>query len=309
MMKSRRELLLDGLRAAGVLTVAGLAGSGAILAEAQDDAAKAGKKGGKKGKKGGAPRGFRIGACDWTLGKRANPEALTLAKQLGLDGIQVDVGGPDKFPGQDPVVQAKYQELIKSTGMRISTLALGIFNSKAYFKEPAAQEWLSKSIDACGPLGARGILMAFFSNGDLTKDPKDIETTIAKLKEIAPKAEQARVKLLIESYLPAETLMMMIEKIGSPAVGVYYDVGNTFRRGYDNVKEIKLLGKNIGEFHAKDNNLYGKGQIDFPAIRKAMDEIGYRGWIHIEGDKFPNGMMKDMPTDAEYLRTIFPKQA
>lgn len=306
MMKTRRELLLDGLRAAGALTVAGLAGTGPLLAAAQDDAAKAGKKGGKKGR---GPRGFRIGACDWTIGKRGNPEALTLAKQLGLDGIQVDVGGPDKFPPQQAEVQAKYQELVKSTGMRISTLALGIFNSKPYFKEPAAQEWLSKSIDACQPLGARGILLAFFSAGDLRKDPKDIETTIAKLKEIAPKAEQANVRLLIESWLPAETLMKILEKVGSPAVGVYYDVGNTFRCGYDNVKEIKLLGKNIGEFHAKDNNLYGKGEINFPGIRKAMDEIGYRGWIHIEGDKFPNGMMKDTPTDAEYLRTIFPRQA
>lgn len=299
-IKTRRELLLDALKAAGVMTAAGLIGPEAILAQ-EAAAPTAGK--GRKG-----PRGFRIGACDWTIGKRSKPEALELAKSLGLDGIQVDVGGPDKFPGFDPEVQKQYQEKMQATGMRISTLALGIFNSKPYVSEPKAQEWLASTIDACKPLGARGILMAFFSKGELLGKPKDIETVIAKLKEIAPKAEQARVRLLIESYLPAETLMDILEKVGSQAVGVYYDVGNTHRKGYDNVKEIKLLGKHIGEFHAKDNNIYGKGEIDFPAVRKAMDEIGYRGWMHIEGDKFPEGMEKGVRDDVAYLRTVFPKQ-
>ena len=37
-------------------------------------------------------RGFKIGGCDWSLGKRGDPAALDVAKQIGLDGVQADFG-------------------------------------------------------------------------------------------------------------------------------------------------------------------------------------------------------------------------
>ena len=39
-----------------------------------------------------ASRGFKIGACDWSLGKRGDPHALDVAKNIGLDGVQIDFG-------------------------------------------------------------------------------------------------------------------------------------------------------------------------------------------------------------------------
>jgi L-ribulose-5-phosphate 3-epimerase len=35
---------------------------------------------------------FSLGACDWSIGMRARPEALALARKLGLDGAQVSMG-------------------------------------------------------------------------------------------------------------------------------------------------------------------------------------------------------------------------
>ena len=39
-------------------------------------------------------RGFRIGACDWSLGKSSDPASFELARRIGLDGVQVNIGGP-----------------------------------------------------------------------------------------------------------------------------------------------------------------------------------------------------------------------
>jgi len=90
---------------------------------------------------------------------------------------------------------------------------------------------------------------------------------------------------------------------------VYYDVANSHRAGYDIYKEIRVLGKQICEFHAKDNDdLYGKGSIDFPEVRRAMDDAGYRGWIVMEGTKMPLGIEESCRYDAKYLRTIFPRE-
>jgi len=39
-----------------------------------------------------------------------------------------------------------------------------------------------------------------------------------------------------------------------------------------------------------------------------MDEIGYRGWLVMEGTKMPLGVEESCRYDAEYLRTIFPRR-
>lgn len=49
-------------------------------------------------------------------------------------------------------------------------------------------------------------------------------------------------------------------------------------------------------------------RVDFPALRRALDAIGYRGWVGIEGVKLPLGVEKSIRYDLEYLRPIFPKE-
>ena len=115
--------------------------------------------------------------------------------------------------------------------------------------------------------------------------------------------------LAVESWLSAEEHMAILDRVGSPAVQVYYDVANSHMKGYDIYKEIRTLGKRICQFHAKDyDDLYGKGSIDFKRVREAMDEAGYRGWFVMEGTKMPKGVEESCRYDAEYLRTIFPRR-
>jgi L-ribulose-5-phosphate 3-epimerase len=94
--------------------------------------------------------------------------------------------------------------------------------------------------------------------------------------------------------------------VGSPALQVYYDVGNSTDKGYDICREIRLLGKRICQFHFKDARfLLGKGRIDFKKVREAMDDIEYSGWIHLEAAA-PNGLMVDYPANLAFLRSLFP---
>ena len=265
----------------------------------------------QKEKKQRTPAGFRIGVCDWTIGKRSDPAALALAKKIGLDGIQVDFGGgPDK----DPVLfnaelQGRYAEEVKAQNMRIASLALGVLNEVAYKSDPRAEKWVDKAIDVAQAMRQRIILVAFFSKGDLKNDAAGTSTVVSKLKNIAAKAEKAGVTLGVESWLSAEEHIALLDRVGSPAVQVYYDVANSHKMGYDIYQEIRTLGKRICQFHAKDyDDLYGKGSIDFKRVREAMDEIGYRGWFVIEGTKMPKGIEESCRYDAEYLRTIFPRR-
>ncbi len=253
------------------------------------------------------PKGFLIGACDWNLGKMADTGSFAVAKQIGLDGVQVSLGtAKNDMHLRKPEVQKAFLQAAEKNKVKIASLAIGELNNVPYKSEPRTEQWVSDSVDVCKAMKVKVVLLAFFGKGDLRDDPKGVDVVVERLKKVAAKAQDKGVILGIESWLSAEDSMAIIKRVGSPAVQVYYDVGNSHVRGYDIYKEIRYLGKHICEFHAKDyKNLFGKGKIDFPKVRKAMDEIGYRGWIQIEGAT-PLGMIESYKQDAQYLRSIFP---
>lgn len=256
-----------------------------------------------------AAPGFKIGACDWTIGKRADPAALEVAKKIGLDGVMIDIGSlKNDLHLRRPEVQESYREAARQTGVAVSSIALGLLNDIPLKSDPRAEQWVADSVEVCKAMHLTVVLVPFFGNGDLKGDKAGTDAVVAALKRVAPKAEKAGVILGIESWLSADQHVEILQRVGSPAVQVYYDMGNSQEAGYDVCKEIRFLGKRICEFHAKDyHDLYGKGTMNFPAVRKAMDDIGYRGWMQIEGVKSPLGVEESVRYDLNYLRGIFPR--
>jgi len=256
-----------------------------------------------------APRRFRIGACDWSIGKMADPSAFEVAREIGLDGVQVSLGTEQNgMHLRQDGVQRTYREAAKTTGLSVASLAIGELNRVPFKRDPRTIEWVSDCIDVCAPLETRVILLAFFGDGDLKGDAAGTDEVVRRLRVVAPKAEKAGVILGIESWLSAEEHVAIIERVGSPAVQVYYDVANSEKMGYDIYREIRWLGQQrlICEFHAKENGfLLGQGRVDFAKVRAALDAIGYTGWVQIEG-AVPDGaaMLSSYRANAKFLRNL-----
>ena len=256
---------------------------------------------------------FKIGACDWSIGKMADPAALEVAKQIGLDGVQVSLGTlANDMHLRRPEVQQRYKVAAKKFGVEVLSLAIGELNNIPYKSDPRTVPWVSDCIDVCRAMGCRVILLAFFGKDDLRDDPAGTDETVHRLKEVAPKAEKAGVILGVESWLSAEDSMRIIDRVGSRAVQVYYDVANSTERGYDIGKEIRWLGKQgqICEFHLKENGaLLGQGRIDFKKVRAAIDDIGYRGPMQIEGAVPPGGqLIESYIANRKFLLGLFPPE-
>lgn len=253
-------------------------------------------------------RRFKIGACDWSIGKMCDPAAFDVAKEIGLDGVQVSLGtAANNMQLRQAEWQQRYKDAAGKTGCAIASLAIGELNGVPYKSDPRTIEWVSDSIGVCRALGLRVVLLAFFSNGDLRGDKGGVDEVVKRLKAVAPKAEKAGVALGIESWLSAEQHLEILDRVGSPAVQVYYDVCNSNDRGYDIYAEIRRLGKRICEFHAKENgSLLGQGKVDFKKVRSALDDIGYTGWIQIEG-AVPEGkpMLESYQANCQFMRKIF----
>ena len=252
-------------------------------------------------------RRFRLGACDWSIGKMGDPGAFQVAKEIGLDGVQVSLGSTaDDMRLRKPAVQQQFKEAAKQAGLQVASLAIGELNDIPYKSDPRTVQWVSDSVDVCKAFGLRVVLLAFFGNDDLRDDKAGVDEVVRRLKAVAPKAEKAGVILGIESWLSADQHLEILERVGSKSVQVYYDVCNSNDRGYDIYQEIRKLGKRICEFHAKENgSLLGQGKVDFHKVRAALDDIGYRGWLQIEG-AVPSGkpMLESYQANCKFMRGI-----
>ncbi|MCO5051990.1 MAG: sugar phosphate isomerase/epimerase [Verrucomicrobiae bacterium] len=251
---------------------------------------------------------IKIGACDWSIGKLADPGAFAVAKDIDLDGVQVSLGTlANDMHLRRAEVQEQYKAAARASGVEIASLAIGELNEVPYKRDPRTVAWVSDAIDVCTTLGVRVVLLAFFGAGDLRDDPSGVDEVVRRLKAVAPKAEKAGVILGLESWLSAEAHEKIMDRVGSPAVQVYYDVCNSNDRGYDIYAEIRRLGKRICEVHAKENGaLLGQGKVNFPKVRAALDAIGYSGWIQIEGAVPPGKpMLESYRANREFLsRTL-----
>jgi len=206
-----------------------------------------------------------------------------------------------------PEVQQAYREAAQRTGLEIGSLAIGELNQVPYKRDPRAEAWVRAAVEVCRALGPRVVLLAFFGQGDLRDDPAGVDEVVRRLRAVAPLAEQAGVVLGLETWLSAPALLDILDRVGSKAVQVYYDVCNATDRGYDIAAEIRLLGRRrICEFHAKENGaLLGQGKVNFQQVRAALDDIGYRGWIQIEGAVPPGAPLREsFRTNLEFLRGV-----
>ncbi|HEY9525743.1 MAG TPA: sugar phosphate isomerase/epimerase family protein, partial [Anaerolineales bacterium] len=254
---------------------------------------------------------LRIGACDWSIGKSSDLGAFAVAKTIGLEGIQVNLGSEsDNMHLRQSDLQRAYLDESEKTGIKIASLAIGELNRVPYKSDVRTEEWVWDAVDVARNLNVSVILLAFFDKNDLREDERGKKEVVRRLKMVAPKAEKMGVILGIESYLSAEEHMEIIQQVGSKSIKVYYDFRNSADAGYDVVKEIKWLGKDaICELHMKENgSLLGQGTMDWRTISETLIEMEYYGdgWMQIESS-IPNGadVVGSYQHNSEFLREFF----
>lgn len=238
----------------------------------------------------------------------ANPGAFALAREIGLDGVEVSVGHiADDLWLRRPEVQEQFLAAAEEHGIGIPSMALGVLNEVPLKSDERAAVWVHDSIDVAHNLGATRLLLAFFGAGELDMaDEAAIDHVVEILRREAPRAEDADVILGLENYLCAEDNLRILERVDSDFVRVYYDLRNSADKGYDVPAEIRRLGDRICQVHLKNggSRLAERKNVDFPACAEALESIGYRGWLVLETAS-PAGVVEDTRASLEYAREAF----
>jgi L-ribulose-5-phosphate 3-epimerase len=244
---------------------------------------------------------FKIGVTDWNLKETGKLEAVALAKSLGFAGVQVSLGR-DPINGNLPMDNAQLEEqylrAAKTQGIALAGTCLDILHVNCLMNDKLGQKWVADGIPITKKLNAKVMLLPFFGKCALkTAQERDYVGDV--LKEIAPEAERQSVLLGLEDTISAEDNVRIMERTKSPAVLVYYDVGNSTNNGFDVAKEIRWLGKKrICQIHLKDKGYIGQGAINFEEVMKAILDIGYDGFCNLETSA-PSGSV-----DADMRRNL-----
>ena len=114
------------------------------------------------------------------------------------------------------------------------------------------------------------------------------------LKKLIPVAEKTGVVIALENvwnnlWVKPDLFANFVASFKSPWVKAYFDIGNHVK--YAPPQEwVRTLGKLIAKCHVKDFKLnpdghggrfcrIGEGSVNWPEVRKALDEVGYNGWL------------------------------
>jgi L-ribulose-5-phosphate 3-epimerase len=260
------------------------------------------------------PVPVRVGMTDWNLGQRGDITKIALAREIGLDGIQVSVQYPTdgKTPTvRDPATQAAFRQAALDNGIQICSLAIGNPGKSRLpmHTNPAFGILLVEAVEIAHNLGTNNILLPILGDShiDMTNQWQ-VDSFVAMMKEVARYAEKYGVVVGLEDWISAEDNIKLLDAIGSEHVAVYYDAHNIVPRVKDIYAEPKMLGKRIHQIHVKNANMLMAtpgGKMDWPRMAQEFQDIGYRGWYVLETGSPTKDIVADTRANIEYVKKTF----
>lgn len=260
---------------------------------------------------------YKIALIDLMLLKRQKLGALQLTKDLGADGVEVDMGGLGKRPTFDNAlltdsVRQLYLDKIKQLGIEIPSLAMTGYYAQSFCER---EEYKQSIVDCIKTMQLMNVKIAFLPMGvqcDLVKNPALRSKVVERLKEAGKMAEAAGVVIGIETPLPAKEQVKLLQEIGSPAIKIYFNVADALGAGRDVYKELKTLGaKRICQIHCTNKDgvwLQNDPQVDMKKIKQTLDKMKWSGWLVVERSRDATqvtNVKANYGANTKYLKSIF----
>lgn len=258
------------------------------------------------------------------------PTALDKAQALGAEGIQVYATKGEMSPEElTPEKRREFLKAVKDHGLTISALCgdIGAFIHPE--KNPAMIERSKRILDLAKDLETSVVTTHI---GVVPEDPSHPRFAVLRdaCGQLAEYADSLDAHFAVETGPEkAETLKAFLDTLHSTGVAVNLDPANfVMVTGDDPVQAVYTLKDYIVHTHAKDGRrlyyqdpeiLYGmvesemladpsfielplgEGDVDFPSYLKALDDIGYQGFLTIERE-VGEDPEKDIGLAVRFLR-------
>jgi sugar phosphate isomerase/epimerase len=264
---------------------------------------------------------YKISVCDWMILKRQKLGAFQLAKDIGADGVEVDMGSlgtNDTFQSvitTNAQVRQQFLDTAKKLNLEISSIAMSGFYAQSFAERPTVPRMTQDCIDTMKAMGVKVAFLPLGVRSDLVKHPELRPKVVAQLKVIGAQAEKAGVIIGIETELDADAQIKLLDDVGSPAIRIYYNFSNALQNNHDLIKELETLGKDrICQIHCTDQDgvwLQDDPKINMPKVKETLDKMGWSGWLVIERSRKASdsrNVRGNFGANTKYLKSIFQTQ-
>ncbi|HYC70389.1 MAG TPA: sugar phosphate isomerase/epimerase family protein [Opitutaceae bacterium] len=264
-----------------------------------------------------APPRYRVAVCDWMILKRQRLGAFPLAREIGADGVEVDMGGlgqRETFDNQlaKPEVREQFLAAAREHGLAIPSLAMSGFYAQSFAERPGVERMVQDCLDTMTALQVKVAFLPLGVPGDLVQRPQLRPAVVERLRACGRRAADAGVVLGIETALDAAGEAALLDEIGSPAIRSYFNFANALQNKRDLPAELRVLGRErICQIHATNQDgvwLENDPAIDLPAVKRTLDDLGWSGWLVIERSRDASdarNVKRNFSANAAYLKKVF----
>src|SRR5262245_32889289 len=166
--------------------------------------------------------------------------------------------------------------------------------------------------------GLRADAVSFWSGAADDDAPADVlmERLASGCRDLCGYAEKHGVRLAFEPEpgMFIDTMDRFAElrqRVGHPLFGLTIDVGHLHCQGEvpiaDHLRRWRYILWNVHIEDMRrgvhDHLMFGEGEIDFPPVLRALEEIGYRGGVHVELSRHSHDAVETARKALAFLHT------
>ena len=245
---------------------------------------------------------MKKGISYWAYSGKTYRQAFGYAKQKGFDGVEVTLDSEGEITMKTTDEQVlKIKEQAEEADIALYSVATGLYwncplTSNDLKMRRQAKDIVRRQLEIASLLKCDSILVVPALVDENTAYDIAYDRAFDAICELAPYAEDCGVAIGLENvwnkfFLSPLEYRDFIDKIGSPYVKAYFDVGNVVYDGYPE-QWIRILGSRICKIHIKDyvreNRTLagfvdiGMGDIDFKKVFSALEQVGYNDFCTAE---------------------------
>ena len=256
------------------------------------------------------------------------PYAIRELAALGYDGIEFWGGRPHMYRHDLDAEMSQIRELVEETGMVVCNFIPAQFRYPSLLcsDNPRVRhesvEYIWDAIDNAIRMGAPSVSLC---PGMVPWD-RSVQCGWANLvrsfREIDEYCQEKPIHLLIEPAHRFETNLIatvedcirMLDTLKSPRFGILLDTGHCHVNGEEFETVVPLCAGRPLHIHVDDNDgtsdahlLPGAATVDFAALRRALEVIGYDGYLSAElGQFYAMNPKAACQQTLDFFRSNFP---
>ena len=261
---------------------------------------------------------YRVAACDWMMLKRQKLGEFQLAKDIGADGVEVDMGPlGQRVLFDNKLRETHFQQLFRRTadslGIAVPSMAMSGFFAQSFLKRENYKDLIDDCLNAMDVMGAQVAFLPLGGSGDEWKQAGEArQEMVRRLHEVGEMALSRGKTIAIRTQQDARADLVLLKAVDSEGVKIYFNLQDAVDQGRCVCKELKRLGReNIAQIHASltDSVTLDKDpRIDLRKVKRTLDKMKWRGWLVVERSRNAQDVRNvkgNFGTNVAYLKEIF----